>query len=80
MRLALPIDAPLIDQLQVGLMHQRGGLDGLARRLAAKDLLGQVPESLIDGVEQPIDPRAVSRLEVLQEIGDFGRRLRMHQR
>ena len=80
MRLPLPIHALLIDQLEVGLVHQRGGLDGVPRRFAAKELFGQAPQSLIDGIKQPIHRRAITGLQVVQESRDFGRCLHAHRR
>ena len=60
-------------------MHKCGRLDGLARRLAAKELLSQLSESLVNRVEQPIHRRTVPRLNVAQETSDLRRRLHLHR-
>ena len=45
---ALPLHAGLIDQLQVGLVHQGGGLQSVSRRLAFQMPDGQSPHPLVE--------------------------------
>ena len=66
---ALPVDRALIDQPQEGLVHQVGGLEGVAGALAGEIARGQPAELVVDRRQQPVERLAVAPAPLAEEQG-----------
>ena len=53
-------------------MHQRGGLDRLARTLPGQPGLGQASQLVVDDLEQPVGGPPVAGLDRVQDARDVG--------
>ena len=70
MRSILPIRAALVDETDVGLVHERGGLQGVVRPLVAKLACGDAAKLRIDEREQLIEGSPVAATPIAQQRGD----------
>jgi hypothetical protein len=68
----LPGDLVLADEFNVGLMDQRGGVEGMAFAFASELPVGDVPQLFIDPGHQGIHYIAVSVTEFDQELNGIG--------
>jgi hypothetical protein len=75
---ALPIDACLTDELQVGFVNQRGRLKSMALSLAVQVSCGKCAQLGVDVRKQPLFGRAIPRLEFRRELSDRRRSARFH--
>ncbi len=73
MRPPLPLDARLVHQLHVGLVHQAGGEHGVAVALAAQLAAGEAPELAVDRRQQAVEGPAIAALDRHQEPGYLAR-------
>ena len=74
MRLALPIGASLVHQLEVGLVHQRGRGQGVTHPLEAHLPVGQAPQGGVDVLHQEVQRRLVRTARpggLLADAGDI---------
>ena len=58
-------------ELEVGLVHQRGGLQRVAAALAVELAVGDPAEVFVHQRDQPLQGAAVARLDGLEQPGDF---------
>ena len=66
----LPDDAVLLEQAEVGLVDEGGGLQGVAATLAAEVTRGAAPQVVVDERHQPLLGTAVALTPEAQEFGD----------
>jgi hypothetical protein len=69
-RPALPLDVFLIDEPQVGLVHEGGGPKRVPGRLPAHVTLGLPAQLAIDGRQQLIQRRLLATAPGLEQRGD----------
>ena len=74
-RAVAPLHAPLIDEPQVALVHERGGLERVLASLAAHGALGVPAQLLVDRGDEPVRRGLVAASPGEEEPGDV-RRLR----
>ena len=77
---ALPIDARLTDEFQVGFVDQRGRLKSMVLSFPAQVPRGKDPQFGVDVRKQLLCGMAVPRFEFLQELRDPRRSARFHGR
>ena len=68
-----PVDPALVHQPEIGLVHQGGGLEGVAGGLAAQVLGCQAMQLLVDHGEHLIEALLVAPAPVQQPLGDGAR-------
>jgi hypothetical protein len=67
----LPADVCLINQSQVGLVNQRGRLQGVARTLATHVVVGQPVQFVMDQWDEFVIGGSIAIAPVLKQSGDF---------
>jgi hypothetical protein len=72
----LPLDPPLIDELQVGLVDEGGGRQGVIGPLPLQVAAGQPSQLRVDGVEQDAARALVALAPGDQEPRDIGPRFK----
>src|SRR5207247_8652415 len=72
---APPVDAPLLDQPQIELVHERRGLQRVIAALAPQGRGGQPSKLRIDQWEQPVTSFQVPVAPVREQLGDLLRRV-----
>jgi hypothetical protein len=77
---ALPIDACLTDELQVGFVNQRGRLKSMALSFPVQVSRGKCPQFGVDVGKQLLFGMAIPWFEFLQELSDPSRSARFHGR
>ena len=80
MRPALPSDACVTDELQVGFMNQRGRLKGMVLSFPVQVSRGKCSQFGVDVLKQLLSGRAVPRFAFVQELSDLRRSARFHGR
>jgi hypothetical protein len=78
LRPVAPVHAVLLDEPQVGLVHERGGLERVARALGAQLRGREVAQLVVDRGQEAVEVRAVAAAPSDQELGDGGRWGRLH--
>lgn len=68
---ALPVHRPLLDQLEIGLMNQGGGLQGVLSALAAHVSACQAAQFVVDDRNQPGGSGAITIRQLPQESSDL---------
>ena len=69
----LPLHVPLVDQLEVGLVHERGALERVIGALAREIPAGNRPELPVDERHQPFERLRAAILPLDQQLGDLRR-------
>src|SRR5262249_18727052 len=67
-----PLDPALIDESQVGLVHERGRLERVAGRLPFEVVGGESPELVVDEREEPVACCSLPSDQPLQYTSDLG--------
>ncbi len=70
MRPVLPADPPLVDELEVGLVHERGGGKRLSAAIAPQMPSGEAPQLAVDGIHQGGHGRLVAVTPRKQQTRD----------
>ena len=74
MRSPLPVHAGLVDELQVGLVHEGRRLERVPRPLLPQLDLGETPQPVVDRLEQGVPRALVAALRVREHGGHVGLR------
>src|ERR1019366_2282371 len=70
-RAVLPIDVVDVDQLQVGFMHERRGLDRISRAFIPHETPGQASKLVINARRQPLERVLVFARPGAQKLSRF---------
>jgi len=73
-RAVAPVDAPLIDELHIRLVDERGGLKHVIAPLAREMPRRDDAQLVVDERHQPVERLAVASLPLLQQLGNLRRR------
>ena len=67
-RAVLPIEAVYIDQTKVGIVHQRGGLNGMIGPFATQAAVGDLPQLRVGSLDQTAQSVFVSASPCAEEV------------
>jgi hypothetical protein len=70
-RLALPVDARLIDELHVGFVDEGGRLEGVVVAFLGEVMAGEGAEFIVDEGEEFVSGTTVSAAELFEDLGDI---------
>jgi hypothetical protein len=68
-----PVDLPLVDQPQVGFVHQRGGLQGVPGPLLTQVAARQSPQFVVDDRKQLVERSLIAAAPLDQQLRHAGR-------
>jgi hypothetical protein len=74
MRAVAPLDAPLVDQSKVRLVHERRGLQRVSRTFTPHRAARLTMQLRIDDAKQPIRNRLIAPAPGEKQLSDLGRR------
>jgi hypothetical protein len=72
-RAVLPLDTALVDQAQIGFMHQGGRLQGVVGPLAPQIPRGKAAEFIVDNGRELLERLLLALAPIRQQLGDVGR-------
>ena len=65
----LPVDAIQLNELEVGLVHERGRVEGVAPALITELAAGDGPQLLVEDRDQLVEDSAIAAFDLEEEIG-----------
>jgi hypothetical protein len=74
MRAAPPVDPSLVDQFQVGLVNQCGGLEGMVGAFAPQLAGGDAAQFVIDERQQSVERARITSRPVVEQPGEVAGR------